>query len=91
MAGGMAAMTARGRNVGAAVAPTPTRPVPPATAPAAARPTGPSILELGPTATIPSSPPATWPPILADACGRVGRAAALGPEGGRLATSWRVP
>jgi hypothetical protein len=89
MAGGMAAVTARGRNVGAAVAPT--RPVPPATAPAAARPTGPSILEIGPTATIPSSPPATWSPILADTCGRVGQAAALGPEGGRLATSRRVP
>jgi hypothetical protein len=89
MAGGMAAMTARGRNVGGAVAPT--RPVPPATAPAAARPTGPRILEIGPTAAIRSSPPATWPPILADACGRVGQAAALGPEGGRLATPWRMP
>ena len=89
MAGGVTAVTARGRNVGAAVGPT--RPVLPAMAPAAARPTGPSILEHGPTATIPSSPPATWPPILADTCGRVGQAAALGPEGGRLATSWRGP
>jgi hypothetical protein len=31
-------------------------------------------------------PQATWPPQLADGCGRVGLAAALGPEGGRPAT-----
>ncbi len=42
-----------------------------------------------PTAQIclPLVPPqATWPPRLADGCGRVGLAAALGPESGRLAT-----
>jgi hypothetical protein len=38
-------------------------------------------------AAVRSSPcEATWPPQLADGCGRVGLAAALGPEGGRPAT-----
>jgi hypothetical protein len=52
----------------------------------------------GPSQPAPASPPsrpdpasleATWPPHLADGCGRVGLAAALGPESGRPATSLR--
>ncbi|HZD69127.1 MAG TPA: hypothetical protein VFA45_09505, partial [Actinomycetes bacterium] len=89
MAGGTAVTTACRRSIGDALART--WPAAAAAAALAATPAGPLPRPMGPQATISSVLEATWPPLLADTRGRVGLAAALGPEGGRPATSLERP
>jgi hypothetical protein len=87
MADGVAFVTGGTRAIGGAIAlPRLPRPIPAATA--ATLLPRPRVPTLG-ARLLATSPPvleATWPPHLADGCGRVGLAAALGPEGGRPAT-----
>ncbi len=86
MADGNSFVTRARRSIGGAIDHT-RLPGPVMTAPVA-RPSlaNAPVPEIPPLATLPPSPEATWPPRLADGCGRVGLAAALGPEGGRQAT-----